>query len=85
MQTGCARLGFIEQKTEETNILPRDGKETRLGWGEAHNVHKACIGFTEGFKANMCTWLHNTSPILSYTCRICSLYIVMVYSETSQQ
>ena len=30
-------------------------KETRLGWGEAHNVRKACLGITEGFKANMCT------------------------------
>ena len=29
-------------------------KETRLGWGEAHNVRKACMGITVGFKANMC-------------------------------
>ena len=30
----------------------RDGiksKETRPGWGEAHNVYKACVGTTEGF------------------------------------
>ena len=36
----------------------RDGiksKETRLGCGEAHNVRKACIGITDGFKANLCT------------------------------
>ena len=33
----------------------RDGKETRPGWGEAHNVYKACVGITEGFYANMCT------------------------------
>ena len=30
----------------------RDGiksKETRPGWGEAHNVYKTCVGTTEGF------------------------------------
>ena len=30
----------------------RDGiksKETRPGWGKAHNVYKACVGITEGF------------------------------------
>ena len=30
----------------------RDGiksKETRPGWGEAHNVYKACVGITEEF------------------------------------
>ena len=27
----------------------RDGIETRPGWGEAHNVYKACVGTTEGF------------------------------------
>ena len=30
----------------------RDGiksRETRPGWGEAHNVYKACVGTTEGF------------------------------------
>ena len=35
----------------------RDGiksKETRPD-REAYNVYKACVGITEGFKANMCT------------------------------
>ena len=39
-------------------IKYRDGiksKATRLGWGEAHNIRKACIGITKAFKANLCT------------------------------
>ena len=60
--------------TSKINILQyyRDGiksKETRVGWGEAHNVRKACMGITEGFKA--CA--HHTSPTLPhYSHSLCS-------------
>ena len=47
----------------------RDGiksRETRPGWGEAHNVYKTCVGTTEGFYANM-------RPILQgYLYSLCS-------------
>ena len=50
-----------QKKREETSKFKilrikkreyRDGiksRETRPGWGEAHNVYKACVGTTEGF------------------------------------
>ena len=56
-----ASLALANQKREETSKLKilrikkreyRDGiksRETRPGWGEAHNVYKACVGTTEGF------------------------------------
>ena len=52
---------LANQKREETSELKilrikkreyRDGiksRETRPGWGEAHNVYKPCVGTTEGF------------------------------------
>ena len=33
----------------------RDSKETGPRCGEAHNVYKACVGITEGFKVHMCS------------------------------
>ena len=39
-------------KFKNLRIKKRDGiksRETRPGWGEAHNVYKACVGTTEGF------------------------------------
>ena len=50
-------VALAKQKKEKRQvkilqIKKRDGiksKEARPGWGEAHNVHKACVGTTEGF------------------------------------
>ena len=51
----CIYSTYIQIKKREY----RDGiksKETRLGWGEAHNVYKACVGiYHGGILAIMCT------------------------------
>ena len=42
-------------KIKRGNIgMALKSKETRPGWGEVHNVCKACVGITEEL-ANMCT------------------------------
>ena len=62
MMPGCARLELANQKKrEETSKLIilriKKGwhkKVKRQDW-DGGDVHKACIGITEGFKANLCT------------------------------
>ena len=79
----CARLELIvlakKKRREETSKVKilrikkreyRDdikSKETRLGWGEAHNARKVSQRRLKPICAHR---LHHTSPILPHTCCI---------------
>ena len=45
-QVSCTSKLKIQKREYRDGIKSR---ETRPGWGEAHNVYKACVGTTEGF------------------------------------
>ena len=46
MYTSKLKIILIKKREYRDGIKSR---ETRPGWGEAHNVYNACVGTTEGF------------------------------------